>query len=251
MSHVYKWAMSTNESCLEMSHVYKWVMSINKSCHLYEVQGGEDPCDAVTCMSLSAKESLTTGLFCGKWPIKTRHPMGLRHPVQTSHLSSDCDMSCLCVTHIHESCQTCGYVMLHIWMCHVTHMHESGHTCEGVMSCRCMSHVTHKKESCHTDESVMSHMCMGHVTHMNESCHTHEGVMSHTWTWVMSHIKMCHFTHINETTKKFRVTVTHFCVCFGIKGGFGWGGLYDCNVSWRHTDKMVMTFVWKNESWQM
>ena len=32
-----------------------------------------------------AKKPLIIGLFCGKWPVKTRHPVGLRHPV--SHLS--------------------------------------------------------------------------------------------------------------------------------------------------------------------
>ena len=33
------------------------------------------------CRSLSAKQPLITGLFCGKRPIKIRHPMGLGHPV--------------------------------------------------------------------------------------------------------------------------------------------------------------------------
>ena len=28
-----------------------------------------------------AKEPLMIGLLCGKWPVKIRHPMGLRHPV--------------------------------------------------------------------------------------------------------------------------------------------------------------------------
>ena len=27
-----------------------------------------------------AKQPLIIGLFCGKWPVKIRHPMGLRHP---------------------------------------------------------------------------------------------------------------------------------------------------------------------------
>ena len=31
--------------------------------------------------SLSAKEPLIIGLFCGKWPVQIRHPMDLRHPV--------------------------------------------------------------------------------------------------------------------------------------------------------------------------
>ena len=31
--------------------------------------------------SFFARESQSIWLFCGKWPIKIRHPMGLRHPV--------------------------------------------------------------------------------------------------------------------------------------------------------------------------
>jgi len=46
------------------------------------VQGGEDPQDALSNRSFSAKEPLIIGLFGGKWPLKIRHPMGLRHPVQ-------------------------------------------------------------------------------------------------------------------------------------------------------------------------
>jgi len=34
--------------------------------------------DAFSCRSLSAKEPLTTGLFCRKWPTKIRQPMGRR-----------------------------------------------------------------------------------------------------------------------------------------------------------------------------
>jgi len=48
---------------------------------LYKIQGGEDPQDALSCRSFSAKEPLIIGLFCGKWPIKIRHPMDLGHPV--------------------------------------------------------------------------------------------------------------------------------------------------------------------------
>jgi len=47
------------------------------------VQGGEDPQDALSCRSLSLKEPLIIGLYCGKWPIKIRHPMGLCNPVST------------------------------------------------------------------------------------------------------------------------------------------------------------------------
>jgi len=34
-----------------------------------DVQGCEDPQDALSCRSFSAKEPLIIGLFCGKWPI--------------------------------------------------------------------------------------------------------------------------------------------------------------------------------------
>jgi len=48
------------------------------------IQEGQDPWDALSCMSFLAKEPLIIGLFCGKWPTKIRHPMTLRHPVRTS-----------------------------------------------------------------------------------------------------------------------------------------------------------------------
>jgi len=44
---------------------------------------GQDTYDAVSRRSFSAKEPLIIRLFCGKWPIKIRHPMHLRHPVHT------------------------------------------------------------------------------------------------------------------------------------------------------------------------
>jgi len=47
------------------------------------IQGGQDPQDALSCMSFSAKEPIIVQLFCGKWPIKIRHPM------------HRCQMSCI------------------------------------------------------------------------------------------------------------------------------------------------------------
>ena len=37
--------------------------------------------DVLKCRSLSAKEPRIIGLFCGKWPIKRKHPMRVRHTV--------------------------------------------------------------------------------------------------------------------------------------------------------------------------
>ena len=45
------------------------------------LQGGEDPQGAFSCRSFFANEPQITGLFCGKWPVQIRHPMGLRYPV--------------------------------------------------------------------------------------------------------------------------------------------------------------------------
>ena len=45
------------------------------------IQSGEDPQNALSCRSFFANEPLIIGLFCGKWPLRIRHPMGLRHPV--------------------------------------------------------------------------------------------------------------------------------------------------------------------------
>jgi len=49
--------------------------------HGDDVVSDEDVYDVLSCRSLSAKEPLIIGLFCGKRRIKIRHPMGLGHPV--------------------------------------------------------------------------------------------------------------------------------------------------------------------------
>jgi len=65
---------------------------LDESCHrsfkksacfskVSPLQGGEDAQDALCCRSLSAKEPRIIGLFCGKRPVKIRHPVHLRHAV--------------------------------------------------------------------------------------------------------------------------------------------------------------------------
>jgi len=51
------------------------------------VQGGEDSWDPLSCRSFSTTEPLNIGHFCGKWPIKIRDPMSLRHPVLWHRIS--------------------------------------------------------------------------------------------------------------------------------------------------------------------
>jgi len=63
-------------------------------------QSGEEPYDALSYRSFFAKEPLIIGLFCRKWPVKIRPPVGFRHPVW----------------HAHER------VMQHTWVLDVTHI---------------------------------------------------------------------------------------------------------------------------------
>jgi len=56
-----------------------------------------NPLDALSCRSFFAKEPLIIGLFCGKGPLKIRHPMGLRDPVHILHIHV-----CICI-YIHIS----------------------------------------------------------------------------------------------------------------------------------------------------
>jgi len=53
----------------------------SQEAHCSVIQGGEDPYDALSCRSFFAKERIIIGLFSGKWPMKIRNPMRLRHPV--------------------------------------------------------------------------------------------------------------------------------------------------------------------------
>jgi len=43
------------------------------------IQGNIESKKALSCSLFLAKESIITGLFCGKWPTKIRHSRGLRH----------------------------------------------------------------------------------------------------------------------------------------------------------------------------
>ena len=72
------------------THAQIYTVYICISARLYVIfviilQGGEDAEDALSCRSLFEKKPLIIGLFCGKWPIKIRHLMGLRHPVVRSY----------------------------------------------------------------------------------------------------------------------------------------------------------------------
>jgi len=62
-------------------YVYVQVSFVAHGVQIKWVQSGADAPDASSCRSFSAKEPPIIGLFCGKWPLKIRHSMPLRHPV--------------------------------------------------------------------------------------------------------------------------------------------------------------------------
>jgi len=72
-----------------ITYISKKLWRTNHRYHAIQViQGGEDPYGALRCRSFIAKEPQIIGLFCGKRPVKIRHPMGLRHPVRSiTHVS--------------------------------------------------------------------------------------------------------------------------------------------------------------------
>ena len=82
---------------------------------------GEDAWDASNCKSLSAKEPLIVGLFCGKRPMKMRHPMGLCHQKQLkAHWTRSvqaCVCMCVCVCVCVYLCMcTCKYMCVRVCM---------------------------------------------------------------------------------------------------------------------------------------
>jgi len=91
----------------------------------------------------------------------------------------DVDMSH--VARVKESCRTCGWVMLHVWMRHVAHVNESCRTCEGVMSYMWMSHVINVDVSWHTYKLGVEYTPNALECPI-ESCRTCEWVTSHTET---------------------------------------------------------------------
>ena len=75
-------------------------------------QGGEDLQDALSCRSFFAEEPLMIGLLCGKWHLKMKHPITLRHPVY-------CDVTHLFFAKINLS----FFLNLMGPFCDVAHLH--------------------------------------------------------------------------------------------------------------------------------
>ena len=73
-------------------------------------EGGEDPQNALSCRSLSAKEPLIIGLFDGKWPVKIRHPM---------HLGPVCNIESTCCCNIWHQVNLLLYYLLSSRYCNI------------------------------------------------------------------------------------------------------------------------------------
>ena len=63
-------------SCVELDTIIRSVFEGTLRPNTW-LQGGEVSWDALSRMSFFAKEPLIIGLFCGKLPMKIRHPMGV------------------------------------------------------------------------------------------------------------------------------------------------------------------------------
>ena len=119
----------------------------------YAVRSGEDSQDPLSCRSFSTKEPLNTGQFCGKWPVKIRDPMSLRHPVRCTALLCAPWLIDVCVTWLMRR-DSLTYVWRDSLICLTWRINST-------MSNKSMSHVT---------RISMSHVAQ--VKHINESCHT-------------------------------------------------------------------------------
>jgi len=102
-----------------------------RACLCVCVQDGENAQDTFSCRSHSVKEPLILGLFCGKWPIKIRHPMHLRHRV------TQCSLRTACVLHV---IRYIIYVHIYIYVCICICMYACACACvcERVCVCVCV-----------------------------------------------------------------------------------------------------------------
>jgi len=155
--------------------------------------------------TFSANLQLIIGFFCGKWLIKIRHPIGLRHPVLLSR----------------ESCHTCEWVM--------------SYTCDSVMSPMWMSHVTHFPLFISTTFEhffLYKYVPFGYVlrAHIYTCIHIHiytyicmniciyiyaySHMTSSTYLYVYPYAHIHIYIHISICI--YTYTYTHICVCIHI-----------------------------------
>jgi len=146
---------------------YRDVVISKKWC-THDVQGGEDSEDASNCRSFFAKEPLIIGLFRGKWLVRIRHPMTLRHPVRGGCRREDMPVSCSILGNPPKHTRT------HTQRCH------------------------------HLKEKTEQTMLFSHSTEMSFSLFT-EMSFSHKMASLTSRLRKCHLWCREKTRCSFGV----------------------------------------------
>jgi len=179
----------------------KLILSI---CWTLMIQDGEDAVDALRCRSLSAKEPLIVRLFCGKWPIKIRHPVRLRHPLYVYQPPSHCTM-----THILNSLYLDTYTNI-IRSIYVTHSHPLPHTYAALsrpirvstpFSVYRDTHARRTLTLCQLFESYVchsSHTLLHFTIHVTHSHHVYDPFSSYTWRRMLNEY-MTHIYYIRDS----------------------------------------------------
>jgi len=108
----------------EVHHTEVWVKLINRERDAHTNEDGTGwrrPVGCLKLQSFSAKEPLITRLFCWKWPIEIRHPMGLHRLVMAWRVASRrvftmhvCVCVCVHVCVFFHDCCLDAYLRVHI-----------------------------------------------------------------------------------------------------------------------------------------
>jgi len=170
--------------------------------------------------SFFAKEPLIIGHFCGKWPVKIRHPMGGVH-FSFHHMTHSCVRhdSTMCVGHdsfvcvitlIHRCNMTRSYVwVVHVCVTRLIHMCDMTHW---------MSHVMHTEIHTHSCNihAILIHICVTWLIHICVTWLIHICVtwlihVSHIYcqlhSWILSHCNALQRTATHCNT--LQLTATH------------------------------------------
>jgi len=116
--------------------------------------------------SFFAKEPLIIRLFCGKWPIKIRHPTTLRHPVLDARLKSALwKINHMWVRnfYVSESCHIYEWVMSQTWARRIARMSESRH-----------AHQIFTDPRSNSALWKLNRMWVSRVTYMSKSCYMYK-----------------------------------------------------------------------------
>jgi len=155
-----------------------WVTQIwNSLAHL--TTGWQRP---IRCRLFFAKEPPIIRLFCGKWSINIRHPVGLRHAVVAAYHNElhTPNSHALHTYTSHGLIQTMH--LTHCILIWVTHIRVTHCTLIWVTNW-CKPHTSHNAYSyeSHTYESRTAHLYESRtdINHAPHTMHTH---MSHTHT---------------------------------------------------------------------